>query len=681
MKKALLLSTALLASGAVFAQKVQRAAPNERSVDASPARIMSQAEFASYYQAETVIWSEDFASGIPSTWMNYGTALGVVDPDAKWEYRGSTTTPNTSVGSRGAYSSQFLPGSTTPNPNYTSINSASKSNGFVVFDSDFLDNAGIASNFCGTGALACAPHVANLETSVINLTGHLDIELSFTQFYRRFVGGPNNSQAIPATYIDFSKDGGVTWYRSVTLNGGVAVNAATPSNDVVVINAKNFIGNEANAKIRFRFDGDYYHWQIDDIKIVPTPKNRLTFTAGSDGSPAQDIVYGANQESARMGRMTLKQVRPIAFDANCFNSGLNAQTNVKLQMKIFNATTGAMVQTINSPIIASLASGDTATWNQLNTYTTSWTPSAVGRYDFTYNLVSDSVSIASDTLGSVFVTDSLMSLDNGNWDNSIGASYNTTQWGDGSQMTNMQELVNDEMLFGARVYLSSTSQAGAVLELEVYDSSAFGANGFDANKLVAYGQRVLTASDITNGYAEYNFADTVTGRGVVLNYSNIGYYFNLIMFNNAGANRLLIRNDQTFGARPGTKYMYLPLVTTPGWFTGYTNSKVFNNLWIHSINCPASNAANCMTTSVGENPLNEVVLAPNPASDFVNVNFGLLYGEHAVEVLDLSGKVVRSTKVMADANVPIFVGDLQSGLYLVRIAKGGDVKTFKVSVL
>ena len=440
-----------------------------------------------------------------------------------------------------------------------------------------------------------------------------------------------------------------------------------------------YVGNQANVKIRFRFDGDYYFWQMDDIKIISTPKNRLTFTAGSDGSPAQDIVYGATQESARMGRMTLKQVRPIAFDANCFNSGQNAQTNVKLQMKIFNATTGAMVQTINSPIIASLASGDTATWSQLNTYTTSWTPSAVGRYDFTYNLVSDSVSIASDTLGSVFVTDSVMSLDNGNWDNSIGASSNTTQWGDGSQMTNMQELVNDEMLFGARVYLSSSSQAGAILELAVYDSSAFGTSGFDANKLVAYGQRVLTASDITNGYAEYNFADTVTGRGVVLNYSNIGYYFNLTMYNNQGANTLLIRNDQMFGARSGTKYMYLAALSA--WYSGYSNSKTFNNLWIHSINCPATNAANCMTTSVGENPLNEVVLAPNPASDFVNVNFGLLYGEHAVEVLDLSGKVVRSTKVMADANVPIFVGDLQRGLYLVRIAKGGDVKTFKVSVL
>ncbi|MFZ9156097.1 MAG: T9SS type A sorting domain-containing protein, partial [Schleiferiaceae bacterium] len=151
------------------------------------------------------------------------------------------------------------------------------------------------------------------------------------------------------------------------------------------------------------------------------------------------------------------------------------------------------------------------------------------------------------------------------------------------------------------------------------------------------------------------------------------------MYNNQGANTLLIRNDQTFAARSGTKYMYLAALGN--WYSGYSNSLTFNNLWIRSINCPASNAANCMATSVGENPLSEVVVAPNPASDFVYVNFGLLFGEHAVEVLDLTGKVVKSTKVQADANVPVFVGDLESGLYMVRIAKGADVKTFKVSVL
>ena len=99
-----------------------------------------------------ILFSEDFSSGIPTTWSNSGTANGVSDPDAKWEYRGTTTTPNNSIGSRGAYS----------NANSGPIQSASSSNGFVIFDSDYLDNNGIAGNF-GNG-LAAAPHLVNLET-------------------------------------------------------------------------------------------------------------------------------------------------------------------------------------------------------------------------------------------------------------------------------------------------------------------------------------------------------------------------------------------------------------------------------------------------------------------------------------------------------------------------------------
>jgi hypothetical protein len=37
--------------------------------------------------------------------------------------------------------------------------------------------------------------------------------------------------------------------------------------------------------------------------------------------------------------------------------------------------------------------------------------------------------------------------------------------------------------------------------------------------------------------------------------------------------------------------------------------------------------------------------------------------------------------VRAGSNVPVFVGNLDRGMYVVRVAKGTDVKTFKVSLL
>jgi len=671
MKKTTLSLLAAALSTAAFAQVSERTIPLPRMVDDAPVRHITPAELAAQYGAETVVWSEDFANGIPATWMNYGTAQSVTDPDAKWEYRGATTTPNTTVGSRGAYSG--LTTSTT----YTSINSATKANGFVVFDSDYLDNAGTAGNFCaasGIAVLACAPHVANLETSVINLTGYSAADLIFTQFYRRFAG-PGGVQSVPATYLDFSTDGGATWFGNVTLNAGVAVNGATAANDVVVVNVGSYIGNAANAKIRFRFDGDYYHWQIDDIQIVSTPKHRLAFTT-NNGAPAQDIVFGAGQDGARQGHQTLKQARPIAFDANVYNSGTLAQSNVKLQMKIFNST--GVVQTINSPVISSVASGDTASWQNLNTYASAWTPSAEGVYGFTYNVMSDSTVVASDTLA-LAVTDSTMSLDFGSWDNSIGASTSTYH-GDGFQAANRIDLVDDELLFGAKVYLSANTVAGGILELAVYDSSAFGTNGFDPNKLVAYGQKVIDAADVTRTFVRYDFTDATTGRGVELDLSDGAYFFNVTQYDNQGANYLAIRNDQTFGKLSGSGYFYLPNAPTAGWYGGYSNSLAFNNLWVRSLYCPASVAAACML-SVDENPMAELALAPNPATDYVNVSFGLLTGQYQIEVLDLTGKVVKSELVRAGANVPVFVGNLDRGMYVVRVAKGTDVKTFKVSLL
>ncbi|MDP5014652.1 MAG: T9SS type A sorting domain-containing protein, partial [Schleiferiaceae bacterium] len=256
----------------------------------------------------------------------------------------------------------------------------------------------------------------------------------------------------------------------------------------------------------------------------------------------------------------------------------------------------------------------------------------------------------------------------------------STYHGDGFQAANRIDLVDDELLFGAKVYLSSNTVPGGILELAVYDSSAYGANGFDPNKLVAYGQKVIDAADVSRTFVRYDFTDATTGRGVELDLNEGAYFFNVTQYDNQGANYLAIRNDQTFGKLSGSGYFYLPNAPTAGWYGGYSNSLAFNNLWVRSLYCPASVAASCML-SVDENPMAELALAPNPATDYVNVSFGMLTGQYQIEVLDLTGKVVKSELVRAGSNVPVFVGNLDRGMYVVRVAKGTDVKTFKVSLL
>lgn len=665
MKKFTILAGVMILSFSVFGQSVERTAPNAKMMDDGLVKHLSQKQAESLYGSETPIWSEDFASGIPSTWLNFGTANLVSDTDAVWEYRGTATNPSNTVGSRGAYMS-----------NQTPMSSATASNGFVIFDSDFLDNAGVAGNF-GNG-IAAAPHLAELITDMIDLTQHSIVDLSFTQYYRRFAG-PAGSQAVPATYVDFSVDGGATFPYSVTLNSSVAVNSSTATNDVVNIIAGSYIGGQDSVKIRFRFDGDYYFWCIDDIQIVGTPANRMSFTEWQ-GAPAQDIIYGPSTTgSARMGHMTLKQARGISFDANAVNSGTAAQSNVKLSVKVLDEL-GTVIQTVTSATKSVLNAGDTATFNDLNTYATAWTPSANAEYQLVYNLLSDSVSIFSDTT-SLFVTDSTMSMDFGSWDNSIGASSNTTQWGDGSQMYNRHDLVDDELLFGAKVYLGSTTVAGGILELSVYDSSAYGGNtsGWDVNKLVAYGQKVLDAQDVSQGFVRFDFTDATSGRGVDLDQSKGAYMYNLTMYDNQGVNTLLVRNDQTWGKVGGSGGMYLAALGN--WYSGYSGSRSLNNLWIRGINCPATNAAACMSIGMDEESVNAITFSPNPASDYVSIDFGLSVGNYDISIMDLTGKVLKSEKIRAAADVKLNISDLNVGMYLVRIQKGKYVKTSKLSVL
>ena len=667
MKHTTLIMALAFGSLSAFAQNADRTAPMERTVADDVVKHLTPAQMEAIYGAETPVWSEDFASGIPTTWLTSGgTANGASDTDAVWVYRGTSTTPNNTVGSRGGYAGAA-------GVAQWPITSATASNGFVIFDSDFLDNAGIAGNF-GNG-IAPSVQVASMVTDMIDLTNYTVIDLMFTQYYRRFAG-PGASQAVPATYIDFSTDGGATFPYSVTLNAAIAVNSGTASNDIATISAGSMVGGHDSVKVRFRWDGDYYFWQIDDIAIINTPANRLTYT-DYNGAPAQDIIFGPASGSSRMGITTLKQARSLSFDCNIINSGSAAQSNVKLTVDIFNSS-GSNVQSVSSATITTLNALDTANWNTLNTYATAWTPNAEDAYTFLYTVTSDSATAVSDTFN-FFVTDSLMSMDFNSWDGSIGASSNTTQWGDGAQMNNRHDLVGDEMLWGTRVYLASQTTAGAILEIGVYDSSAFdGSTGMDPNKLVAYGQRVITTTDTAQGFVRFDFTDPTTGRGVDLLNSNGAYFYNLTMYDNQGGDHIRIRNDESWAKVSGSGYMYLAALGN--WYSGYSGSLGFNNLWIRAIACPAANAAACMTTSLDEGQLEGITLMPNPANDIVHIDFGMAMGEFNVTLIDMTGKVVKVESMLASSDSPVYVGDLNAGMYMVQVQQADVMKTFKLSV-
>ena len=492
-----------------------------------------------YNGSETVIWSETFGNGIPTGWSTSGTANGSANTNAVWVYRGPSTTPSNATGSRGAYAG---PASTGQLP----ILSPTDSNGFVIFDSDYLDNNGIAGNFCGTGALACAPHYSTLTTSTINLQQHSNVELRFYQYYRRFAG-PGGVQSVPATYVDISTDGGGTWSNTTTLNSNLAVNSFTARNSVVSIDISQFAGNQSNVKIRFRFDGDYYFWQIDDLEIVSVPKFRLTKEpiVATNKIDGKSSAFKFSNSIECNGLVNLRQVSPLTLDGSVQNTGTNVLPNLKLQVKVFrNNQIDTILYSSNQ---STLASNSTASFNINSGYT----PTDTGIYALQYTVISDSASTKLDSLW-FQLTKNQIGSHFGVVSNLIGSGTNTTQWGTGSGVRQVFNLSTDTLI-GLKIGIgSATLPASLVVSINQSNSVTYN----------------LSQTDLTNGFAYIPFSThiPVSGNTEVQ-----------IMMNGI----IMLKNDATVSMESGRRQMYLAALAN--WYTGFSNSDNFNRIHLNLI--------------------------------------------------------------------------------------------------
>lgn len=657
----------LMVGAAAFAQSQEHTLPAQLE-EFSAETMVTKSNGHIAVGAEATIWSEDFSGGIPATWTNAGFD-GTLNPlaSALWEYRGPSTTPSNAQGSIGAYSGVST-GSNAP------IASPSTANGFVIFDSDYLDNGGVAGAF-GQGS-APAPHVGTLTTDVIDLSNNPYVLLELSTYHRVFY---SNFQ------VALSTDGGATWGDTVMVDdyNTLGVNNSSPNGQVFQANVSNEIGGQSNVKLRFLYDGrpgnangnGYYFWMIDDIRLADLPKNSLKFT-DYNGAPAHDILYGGAGEG-KFGIMTLKQTRPISFDSNVLNFGWGQQNNVTLTVNIYNSSSN-LVQSLSSSS-TNLTAGAVADYNIMNT--AAWTPTAEDTYTVVYTATSDSVTGAdapADSL-TIYVTDSLMSLDF----NVFTSRFGTGNIGDdGSAVGVRYDLTQDERLFGANIMLSNTTVPGGVMEVTVYDSTGFDYSTGFVTQPLAYYQHTVTQQDVDNGgiYADLTGTD---GYPIYLSTTNTGaYYIVITMFSNAGANHIYLRDDASFDNAPVSTVMYYT-VSSPSWYSGFTSGAPYAP-HVRAVMCAAATAAQCMTISVDEVSLdNNIRVYPNPASEYVMLGLGDdINGELNIELVDLQGRVVmKSTKnAVAGTNLPIELSELTPGVYFMNVSQGEAVSTFKLTV-
>ncbi|MFM2230225.1 MAG: hypothetical protein RL607_1483 [Bacteroidota bacterium] len=86
------------------------------------------------------------------------------------------------------------------------------------------------------------------------------------------------------------------------------------------------------------------------------------------------------------------------------------------------------------------------------------------------------------------------------------------------------------------------------------------------------------------------------------------------------------------------------------------------------------------TTDFDTNALH-LVVAPNPAKDFIAIQTSLTDRDFSIELIDLMGKVVKKSTLLQGSTLAILETDgIYNGVYFVKVQSGTFEKTFKITI-
>lgn len=484
------------------------------------------------------LYSFDFASGIPAGWSNSGSST-----NALWEYRGPNTSPNNNIGSRGAFAGLNGP-----------IQSTSSSNGFMIFDSDYLDDPFGAG---GTGS-APAPHVGSLVTNVLDFTGKPEVIVQLESFFRTFESGVG---------LAFSYNGGTSFPDTTYIHTNLAVNQSTGNAETVRLDISSFVGNKSNVKVAFIFDGRnplglnggqlqraYYFWMIDDIKFLVKPNNDLALLNAN---------FQVGSYTARYAKMPEGLVPPVSFFGTISNDGAATQPNSKITFSSGNLSYATSGLSLAPDSLANLNSQ--APFYALQT----------GVYNFTATASSDSTDqfqFNNDRFFGFEVTDSTYNLSSGFNNESLG----TNSWANASDtfiVANLLELQDSIYINSVVVNITGNSTPGGKIKIQVWDATnqAFGGGSqFGTPLAPTSALYTLTSGDITNGSVKL----PILGTGNAKKLTPGSYYVGAALFGNNNADTVRVESDITIAQELVASIIYIPF--SAGFGGVYSNGNAFD---------------------------------------------------------------------------------------------------------
>jgi hypothetical protein len=258
--------------------------------------------------------------------------------------------------------------------------------GAAIFNSDYLDSKNKSA----------APHNGELWSPVINAANNNNLTVSFTSFYRHF----ESSDEIPCASsiaLSWSEDGGVTWVDTLCINEAeyIATNNGSVNPNFISVKLRGSRGTD-KFRIKFIFDGNYYFWLVDDVRVLNI-RNNVSIDPNWFAQPPVGIP--------------LTQADTIRFMTDIRNNGNSIARNAKVTARVINRLNNAVLysETRNYGNLAV----DSLAENEL--IGKGFLPTQLGNYQIQYIASSDSIEEfrSDDTLRANFsVVDSIYANNN-----------------------------------------------------------------------------------------------------------------------------------------------------------------------------------------------------------------------------------------------------------------------------
>jgi hypothetical protein len=251
--------------------------------------------------------------------------------------------------------------------------------------------------------------------------------------------------------------------------------------------------------------------------------------------------------------------------------------------------------------------------------------------------------------------------------------------------------------YNYRVYAICASGTSAVSNTVSFTTSAASGgctDSYEANETSATAKtitlnanntaKICTATDVD----WYTFStNTTIGTRVRIDLSTLPADFDVELYSSggtllgSGVNGGTTSEVITYNGNTAAATYRVKVFGYNGAFSATTNYTIRCSTKTSNFRLDQSGSA----AGVSEAGISKVSLFPNPANDKVSVQFlAAQEGQAGIQLLDLTGKVVRTHAATAsegENTMGIQIGDLASGLYLVRIELNGEVITRRLDVV